>query len=411
MGSLDPGSGLVVEQAMPTTERGARPCPVCGSMSHELLYRQRFAEFAAGSIGDGYDVVACVDCGMCFASGLPPSDRFAQYYADSSKYDLGAEGGKLSQRDVQRYADQAGFVAAHLQDRKMPILDVGTATGGFLVAFRDAGFARLFGVDPSPDAARVARETFDLDVIVGGLSAAESWGHAFGLVSYVAVLEHVLTPREQVRSVTSLLRPGGCIFVSVPDADAFRAHAEAPFQEFSVEHINFFTAKSLANAMAAEGYSLVAQRSVVLAFGSDGEGPALEAIYRLDDDPPRLTPDRDGPDGVRDYIRNSTAVEALVIERISRLASSGERIYVWGTGTHTLHLLETSRLGECRIEAFIDSNPHYAGATLAGRPVIAPATLKAADAPILVSSSVTQTGIADAARARFGPDVPLILLY
>ncbi len=100
-----------------------------------------------------------------------------------------------------------------------------------------------------------------------------------------------------------------------------------------------------------------------------------------------------------------------MIDRIAQLAASGERIYVWGTGTHTLHLLETSRLGDCRIEAFIDSNPHYAGATLAGRPVIAPATLEAADAPILVSSAVTQTGIADAARAQFGPDVPLILLY
>ncbi len=43
--------------------------------------------------------------------------------------------------------------------------------------------------------------------------------------------------------------------------------------------------------------------------------------------------------------------------------------------------------------------------------MIAPSALQAIDAPILVSSAVSQTGIADAARARFGPDVPLILLY
>ena len=183
-----------------SAQRGAapRPCPVCASQSHQLLYRQRFAKFAAGSIGDGYDVVACAECGMCFASGLPPSDRFAQYYADSSKYDRGAEGGALSERDVQRYADHAGFVAAHLVDRDMPILDVGTAAGGFLVALRDAGFTRPFGVDPSPDAICVARDTFHLEVAVGGLSAAGALGSEFGLVSYVAVLEHVLTPREQI---------------------------------------------------------------------------------------------------------------------------------------------------------------------------------------------------------------------
>lgn len=396
---------------MPGPAPTSRPCPVCGSPSSDLLYPQRFASFAAGSIGDGYDVVACTGCGMCFATGLPDAPRFAQYYADSSKYDLSGEGARLSAKDVQRYADQAGFVAAHVVDRAAPALDVGTATGGFLEGLRDAGFARPYGVDPSPDAVRVARDELGLEVVVGGLAAAESWNLRFGLVSYVAVLEHVLEPREQVRAVTRFLRPGGNIFVSVPDAGSFKDHVDAPFQEFSVEHINYFTRRSLANAMGAEGYSLVAERVVVLPLGTDGHGPALEAVYRWDG-AVRL-PERDdsGKDDVRDYIQRSGEQEASLLERIARLASSGERIYVWGTGTHALHLLETSRLGECRIEAFLDSNPHYAGTTLAGRPVLAPSDLKDADAPILVCSAVSQSGIAAAARERFGPNVPLILLY
>jgi hypothetical protein len=122
-------------------------------------------------------------------------------------------------------------------------------------------------------------------------------------------------------------------------------------------------------------------------------------------------PDPTAADDIREYIRRCTDVEASTLERIDRLASSGERIYVWGTGTHTLHLLQTSRLGDCRIEAFLDSNSHYAGGMLAGRPVIAPSDLRAADAPILVSSAVSQSGIAEAARKRFGLDAPLILLY
>jgi len=388
-----------------------RLCPVCDSTSRELLYRQRFETFTHGSIGDGYDVVACSECGMCFAAGLPDPDRFAQYYADSSKYDLTAEGARLSARDIERFADQAGFVAAHVRDLTAPVLDVGTATGGFLQALRDAGFERPYGVDPSPDAARVAREELGLDVAVGGLAAAEAWGMAFGLISYIAVLEHVLEPRAQIQAVSRLLRPDGFVFISVPDAGSFKDHVDAPFQEFSVEHINFFTRRSLANAMGAEGYSLVAERVVVLPLGTDGHGPALEAIYRLDGVVRPPQPDDPGPDDVREYIHRSGRAEATILERIERLASSGERIYVWGTGTHTLHLLQTSRLGDCRIEAFLDSNPHYAGGSLAGRPVLAPSELQAVDAPILVSSAVSQSGIAAAARGRFGPDVSLILLY
>lgn len=389
----------------------ARPCPVCSSLSNDLLYSQRFASFAAGSIGDGYDVVACASCGMCFATGLPAPERFSRYYADSSKYDLGADGGQLSTQDVQRYADQAAFVAAHVDDLGAPALDVGTATGGFLVGLREVGFVRPFGVDPSPDAVRVARERFGLDVVVGGLAAAESWNVKFGFVSYVAVLEHVLDPRAEVRAVTRVLRPGGNLFISVPDAGSFRDHVDAPFQEFSVEHINFFTGRSLANALGEEGYALVAERVVALPFGTDCKGPALEAIYRWDGGRRSFEPDITGAANVLDYVSRSGERELSVLNRIARLASSGERIYVWGTGTHTLHLLETSQLGDCCIEAFIDSNPHYVGATLAGRAVLAPTDLERADAPILVSSAVSQSGIAAAARQRFGQDVPLILLY
>ena len=193
---------------MPDAALTTRPCPVCGLSATELLYPQRFAPFTAGSIGDGYDVVACTGCGMCFATGLPDEQRFARYYADSSKYDLSASGSDPLATDIQRYADQAAFVAEHVADRGMPVLDVGTATGGFLQALRAVGFERPYGVDPSPDAVRVARDDLGLDVAVGGLEAAGSWGHEFGLVSYVAVLEHVLEPREQVRAVSRLLQEG-----------------------------------------------------------------------------------------------------------------------------------------------------------------------------------------------------------
>jgi len=391
--------------------KSIRPCPVCGGVLHDVLYEQRFEHFVAGSITDTYDVVACRACGTCFATGLPDQQRFARYYADSSKYDLTAEGAQLSARDVDRYADQARFVAANVADRTLPVLDVGTATGGFLVALRDAGFEQPFGVDPSPDAVRVARDAFSLDVIVGGLYAAAAWGQDFGLVSYVAVLEHVLEPREQVREVPRLLRRDGFLFVSVPAAGSFKDHVDAPFQEFSVEHINYFTSRSLANALGAEGYSLVAERVVVLPLGTDGHGPALEAVYRWDGMVRPPQPDLSGADDIREYVGRCEVVEASTLERIERMASSGERIYVWGTGTHTLHLLQTSRLSDCRIEAFLDSNPHYVGGVLAGRPVIAPSDLRVADAPILVSSAVSQSGIAAAARERFGPDVQLILLY
>ena len=61
---------------------------------------QRFEDFAAGSITDAYDVVACRTCGMCFASGLPDQTRFSEYYGESSKYDMSADGAQVSEFDA-----------------------------------------------------------------------------------------------------------------------------------------------------------------------------------------------------------------------------------------------------------------------------------------------------------------------
>src|SRR5450759_2819775 len=125
-----------------------RLCPVCGSVRHELLYQQRFEHFTAGSITDAYDVVACGTCGMCFASGLPDQTRFSEYYDQSSKYDLGGAGAELSSFDAERFADEARFMAANVGDRTGSVLDIGTATGGLLVALRDLGFTSVHGVEP-----------------------------------------------------------------------------------------------------------------------------------------------------------------------------------------------------------------------------------------------------------------------
>jgi 2-polyprenyl-3-methyl-5-hydroxy-6-metoxy-1,4-benzoquinol methylase len=388
-----------------------RPCPVCDGVLHDVLYQQHFEHFTAGSITDGYEVVACRACGMCFASGLPGQGRFAEYYGQSSKYDLGAAGAELTPFDVERFADEARFIAAHAPDRTGHVLDIGTATGALLVALRDLGFTSVHGVEPSPDAARVAREAHGLDVAVGDLRTATALGTRFSIVSLVAVLEHLVNPATALRDIAGLLTKDGMLYLHVPDSAGFSDHVDAPFQQFSVEHINYFTASSLTNLLASVGLEVVVQRSIVVEQSNDASLSCVEVLCRRTDR--RLGVERD-PEGVaalNRYIERSAEKEAGILARIADLAEAQRPIYVWGTGTHALHLLATSRLAECNIVAFLDSNPHYTGRQLAGTKVMAPRDIGRVEAPILVASAVNQTAIADSARALFGPDVPLVLMY
>jgi SAM-dependent methyltransferase len=384
---------------------------VCNSTERELLYEQRFEDFQAGSITNGYDVVGCLACGTCFASGLPDEERFSEYYGQSSKYDLSAEGAEVSSFDVERYRAEAEFISTNVTDRDGPILDIGTATGELLVALRDLGFTTLCGVEPSPEAARRARDDYGLDVRTGDAGAAGMWDHGFAVICFVAVLEHLVDPVPALRDLTGLLRPDGALYLLVPDAARFDDHLHAPFQEFSVEHINYFTPVSFRNLLAAAGFEVFAERRSVVEVSHDASGPAIEVLCRRTTRPAGRSDDRAGVESVRSYIRASTAKEAAIQGKIGEIADSRRPIYVWGTGTNALHLLAVSRLGECNIVAFIDSNPHYSGHTLAGRTVVSPGQIDAVDAPILVASAVSQSAIAAAARETFGPDVALILMY
>jgi FlaA1/EpsC-like NDP-sugar epimerase len=197
----------------------------------------------------------------------------------------------------------------------------------------------------------------------------------------------------------------------VPDAARFDDDVDAPYQQFSVEHINYFTAASLRNLLASFGLEVAAQRAIVVKLSDIAEGPALEVLCRRAARQVAVDRDLEGVAALRRYIARSAEKEATVLVRISELAEAQSPIYVWGTGTHALHLLATSRLAECNIVGFIDSNPHYSGRQLAGRTVLDPRAVGKPGGPILVASAVSQTAIADSARRLFGPDVPLILLY
>ena len=380
-------------------------------MQAELLYEQRFEDFAAGSITNAFDVVACGVCGMCFASGLPEVGRFSEYYGQSSKYDLSAVGAEVSSFDIDRNRDEAEFIAANVVDRDGPVLDIGTATGGLLVALRDLGFASVHGVEPSPDAAQKARELYGLDVIAGDVRSARSLSQDFAVVSLVAVLEHLVDPAASLREIAELLRPDGTLYLLVPDASRFSDHLDAPYQQFSVEHINYFTSASLKNLLASVGLEVAVERGTVVRVSDDASGPALEVLCRRADRQADRPYDTGGVADLRRYIRESAAKEGGILRKIAEMADDQRPIYVWGTGTNALHLLASSRLAECNILAFLDSNPHYAGRQLSGRVVMGPRDMKTVDAPILVASAISQTAIASAARELFGPDVPLILMY
>jgi SAM-dependent methyltransferase len=315
-----------------------RPCPVCRRASTEVLYRQKFAHLE-GNLLDGYWVVRS-DCGMIYADGIPEQSVFDTYYRERSKYDRPRVPESEKKRVEQTVADFAPFILSPGR-----VLDIGCGSGAFLktlLASSCGPTLDALGVDPSPACVAAARQ-LGIPAITGTITSIEKVYFPFDAIFLIGVLEHIRELDPAVERLAELLSPGGRIFVEVPDCSVYSTE-DAPFQEFSIEHINFFTLESLRNLMSLRGfYRIAAGRATRPALETCGH--VIWSVFERRWEHLRI----------EHYIKDSARREAELAEKI---ASLPKPLIVWGVGTHTLHLLAAGALKRADVAFFVDSDPH-----------------------------------------------------
>ena len=147
-------------------------------------------------------------------------------------------------------------------DPGLDLLDVGCGTGEFLMAAKQAGH-RVVGLDLSEEVITyVKRRHPGLDVRCATLDSSDLHPESIDIVSAFHVVEHVPDPVDLLRQMTRLLRPGGLVYVRVPNLNTwYRRVLGRNWWGFSVEHMSHFTDASLRLAMAEAGLRVVAVRS------------------------------------------------------------------------------------------------------------------------------------------------------
>jgi SAM-dependent methyltransferase len=238
-------------------------------------------------------------------------------------------------------------------------------------------------------------------------------GERFDVVIMVGVLEHLRDLDAAFAHLRALLPPGGLLYVEVPDVTAFADWPNAPYQDFSTEHINFFSPASLRNLMRRHGFSprFLEQNHRDQSYKTVMSN--ISAVFCRESVPVPFEPelDRDTAAGLERYLAQCAADDRRLRDAIDAIVDAQRPILVWGVGTHTTRLMATSRLADANIAAFIESNVRYHGKTLQGRPILPPAALRDRSEPVLVSSRVFQREIADQIRNDLGCGNELILLY
>jgi SAM-dependent methyltransferase len=392
----------------------SRSCAVCGSVNKTALYHQQFINPTQHGFHSGYDVVVCQDCGFAFADHLPLQGVIDEYYRDMAKKTALLEKqinkGSLEPDFVVRMHEYSlGNIVPHLRENDS-ILDVGCYTGHLLHLLKQKGFKNVKGLDPSEFASKVAREKYGIEVIVGSLFDRRDIGR-FDFITLTHVIEHIVDLRSFVLRLRDLLTEGGRIYIECPDAHNFflasksdesvQSEHKVPFFQFSVEHVNFFGTASLGNLMSSLGFNEVMVDRQVSTLA------VLASVWQR-------CPLKNDPDvipSLQKYIADSEKAFSDINTKLDQLARSRQPIIVWGAGLHTQRLLAASNLRSANIVLFVDSDPGYHGATLAGIEIKAPAEVKSMPGlPIVISSETYQTEIANQIR-DMGVTNELVLLY
>lgn len=373
----------------------SRNCPVCNGAEKRFLLHQSFGSYSQGSLLAGFDLVICTECGAGYADNVPEQEAFDRYYSKNSKYEYSERFGIQSETYLSNFRNLVDLVAPYLE-KDHRLLDIGCATGGLLAEFKRRGFSNLFGVDPSPVCAKLTEQLYGIPAKALSISELNQLDEPVDVALLTGVLEHIRDVDASIANVKSCLREGGFIYFAVPDATRYDRHFSAPFQFFSMEHVNYFSPVSISNLMARHGFSVVFTKRVNLRLSPQAVEPGIGALFRWDSSNgsiAALVRDEETEPALELYIQQSRALETRIQAKIAALVDAAKPLAVWGTGTHTLRLLETSSLPKAKIVAFIDSNVNCQGKTLAGVPIISPSDFKDGSAEILISSQTAEKEI------------------
>jgi SAM-dependent methyltransferase len=287
-------------------------------------------------------------------------------------------------------AATAADIARGLPSRAASILDAGCATGGLLTALHEQGFTAVAGIDPSPRCAAACRER-GFESYVGSISTASAAAQMprFDCVVFSHVLEHVYDIPAFFNAARGVLAPGGYLYLETPDATRYVDYLYAPFQEFSTEHINHFSARALENIARRFGFHPILVERKLIQTAENIFYPAVFGLFQDNGetaDERAVLCDQELPSRINAYIRYSGDQMESINRHLAAQLANAERVILWGAGQLAMKLLALPCLAQTQVRAVVDSNPTLRGKTFAGTPIVGPEEITGTREPIIIAT-------------------------
>ena len=236
-------------------------CDICGAEENTPVFTRP----------DTMQVVQCAECELMYLNPRPASDVVQSWYGleyfsqttnpyrGYSDY-LSQDSLRSLVRDAER---KIGIVARHCALSDADVLEMGCATGETCYVVSQTG-ARVAGCDLSAEAIRLARSRYPrLDFRVGSAEEIPFPDHSFDVILAFELIEHLSSPTKFISQVRRLIKPGGILVLTTPNADCGKRVGWHRWTGFltSFEHLYFFSPRSLNRILSQQGLSILCSYS------------------------------------------------------------------------------------------------------------------------------------------------------
>ena len=154
------------------------------------------------------------------------------------------------------------------------VLDVGCGNGACLSRYKALGW-QTFGTEVGPESASLARAAGH-DIFLGELHDAHYPDGFFDAVTLWDALEHIPNPRETMAEVNRICRPGGRVYVYVPNYGSWYARRfhDKWFMFTAPLHYYHYTSQTLTLLLTKSGFHNV---QILYPLGGAGIAPTISA--------------------------------------------------------------------------------------------------------------------------------------
>lgn len=196
-------------------------------------------------------IVQCGDCGFASVAQVPSPEALTAFYQNYFANQHYADKGPKKIRRAERWLKRLGNLP-----QGGAFLDVGCNQGFAVEAARLSGM-QANGIEIDSEAVKAAQARFPACRFINETLAEHATVNAgaYDLVWCSEVLEHVPDFGGFARDLAALVKPGGRLYLTTPDAGHWRRPGDLTRwgEVKPPEHINWFTRKNLRALFAPHG--------------------------------------------------------------------------------------------------------------------------------------------------------------